>query len=128
MRCDSIEYFDLSSYQINSVLFQLTVGTIAKKFSSAMALAAVVPATTCPTASLVPTPKEVDISATKTVSTATDVVEVVAPLVADWNVGDEVFPMNFDGWTYYFRISKTIVQDLLKYGMINLSSYLPYKA
>ena len=48
-----------------------------------MAAAITTPAATTPTASLVPTPVEIDMSTNKAVSTATEVAEVVAPLVAD---------------------------------------------
>ena len=56
-----------------------SVGNLA----STMAAELTTIAATTPTASLVPTPVEVGMSATKIISTATEVDEVVAPLVAD---------------------------------------------
>ena len=57
--------------------------TSARNLASPIATAAKIPAATTTTTSLVPNPVEVGISATKTVSTVTEVAEVVTPLVAD---------------------------------------------
>ena len=37
------------------------------------------------------------------------------------------YPMHFDGWKCYFRISKPSDADLLKYPIIRITSPLPYE-